>query len=204
MVSMEIIFAVVQVTGIAAIVFGGALLMPVLARALAHRRRLLRNIAFALLTLYLLVNLYETLLFREITSHPKFQLSLFWSYRAAFGLYKPGQGYGFYITSGKLLKQIILNILFYIPLGYLLPFAWPKLAEGKPASSKKRRPCKLHPFPWVVVLIGLALSVATEFTQLFFKLGLFEFDDIFNNALGCFIGAALYAALMRRQEKRTT
>ena len=80
-------------------------------------------------------------------------------------------------SHSELRSEIILNYLLFIPLGILL-----YLLLGKKYGMK-------------VVLIGLALSILIELTQLVFALGLFEFDDIIGNTIGCMIGA--YAAHSR-------
>ena len=54
--------------------------------------------------------------------------------------------------------------------------------------------------PNVKVLIGFLCSVATEIIQLVFHLGLFEFDDILNNTLGCFIGLIIYRTLLSHRK----
>ena len=53
----------------------------------------------------------------------------------------------------------------------------------------------------MTVLICFSFSVLIEATQLFLKLGLAEFDDIFENTIGAFVGALLYqgvAVLVRK------
>lgn len=76
--------------------------------------------------------------------------------------------------------QIIENIILFIPLGYSLSFV-----------IKKMR----HTF-----LICLVLSVAVEFSQYFFRVGLCEWDDVFNNTLGGTIGIALYNFFITSKE----
>jgi glycopeptide antibiotics resistance protein len=189
-----------EIIWIAIAIFGCALMLPVISKLLSKRHRLLRTVGILLFILYILVNLNETLLFRENMSHAKSELSLLWSYRRSLSLLsESGEGINLSITDWRLLKQIILNILLYIPFGYLLPFAWPKLTEKKGRQSRLRLTNLFKSFPWIVVLIGVTFSMATEFTQLLFKLGLFELDDILNNTIGCLIGVLLYQALMRKK-----
>ena len=71
----------------------------------------------------------------------------------------------------ELYMEIILNYLLFIPLGMLLYGAY-----GERIGLK-------------VVLIGCALSVGIEITQLVLSIGLFEFDDIIGNTIGCLMGA---------------
>lgn len=70
---------------------------------------------------------------------------------------------------------IILNILLFVPLGYLLPLSLNKLD-------------KWH----IVLVIGIGLSAAIETAQLLTHRGWFDVDDIFHNGLGAFIGWLCY------------
>ena len=194
---MSITLLIALVAGLATAIFVGALLLPVISNALLKNDRLLRSVKVALLCLYVLVILYLTVLFRTSSYTAQYKLSLFWSYRRAFAWTADG----LVITSGGLLLQIVLNILLYIPFGYLLPFAWPQLAQGGRIAARPRIIRRLASFPWKVLLVGSALSLATELTQLFFRLGLFELDDVFDNTLGCLIGLILYQLLIRPKLK---
>lgn len=189
-----------EITLVSLIVLGVALLLPVLSEQLAGNRRLLTWVKNYIFATYVFANLYETLLFRVITPDATYQLGLLWSYREALSL----QGEGWFrvlVTDGELLKEIILNILLYVPLGYLLPFMWPSLAEKQTNSKSKVRLLRWFlNIPWKVVLIGLLCSTATEVIQLVFHLGLFEFDDILNNTLGCFIGLIIYRTLLSHRK----
>ena len=153
--------------------------------------------------LYILIILYETLFSRSITRHVKYQLSLFWSYRQSLSFCSDCGWPGLYIADSALFKQIILNILLYIPLGYLLPTAVPRLRKLPGAPLRWRVLNALKNFPWMVIVIGAVLSVGIEVTQLFFRLGLFELDDIFNNTVGCLLGVILYQLLLRPRTKKT-
>ena len=67
----------------------------------------------------------------------------------------------------ELKSEIILNYILFIPLGFFLYAAY-----GKRAGMK-------------TVFVGLAFSCAIELSQLIFRIGLFEFDDIIGNTVGC-------------------
>ena len=73
----------------------------------------------------------------------------------------------------ELRMEIILNYLFFILLGLLL-----YLCFGKKYGLR-------------VVIAGFLLSTSIELIQLIFRIGLFEFDDIIGNTIGCFIGAVV-------------
>lgn len=85
----------------------------------------------------------------------------------------------------ELRMEIILNYILFIPLGVLL-----YLCFGEKLGLR-------------VVIAGLLLSVSIEIVQLVFRIGLFEFDDIIGNTIGCFIGA-LIGKLIRKKKKKTT
>ena len=84
---------------------------------------------------------------------------LFWSWRAVFR------------GSREMLKEDILNIVLLLPLGGLLPFVFDKKIRW-----------------WQGLLCGIVVSLGIEILQLVLKRGLFEFDDIMNNSIGCMLG----------------
>ena len=129
-----------------------------------------RIIARILLVLYIGFIIYTTLLCREPRDYREYNFQLFWSYQRFFDDIQP-QG-----------RQILLNILFFIPFGVLAPFC----VDG----NWKRK---------VVFTITSAclLSGTVEFLQLLCKLGFAEFDDVFDNTLGAAIGAVLVLMLGR-------
>ena len=129
-----------------------------------------RNINILILAVCLGVIVYETVLFRHMRDTMSFKLELFWSYRLAFA------GKHYYTW------EIIQNILLYMPLGFMLPAVF-----------------KTMPV-WKMILMMLALSSAIECIQLVWRLGLFEFDDIFNNTLGGIIGLTIFKQIQRTRE----
>ena len=78
----------------------------------------------------------------------------------------------------------IVNIFIFIPLGLLLPFIIKKNTY------------------LISALIGTAVSLAVELTQLTFAIGCFTYIDIINNSLGAFFGVMLYFPLSRIVEKQ--
>jgi len=167
-----------QITAISVFVVAFALLLPALTQRFSRNPKLFRKIKYIILAAYVLANLYETILFREVYEQGIIKLVPFWSYAESLSLAD-----GLQITNGRLLKQIILNILLYIPLGYLLPFIWPRLQRGLVS--------------WKVVLIGFVCSAMTEISQMIFRIGWFEFDDMINNTMGCLIGCVMYGLIWR-------
>ena len=73
------------------------------------------------------------------------------------------------------ITQVYMNIMLFVPMGYLLPFI-------------------IKPMRYSIIACtaaGFICSVATEYAQLNYGLGYFQLDDIINNTLGCLIGAIL-------------
>ncbi len=85
----------------------------------------------------------------------------------------------------ELRMEILLNYVLFIPLGLLLYL------------------CSGEKFGLRVVIAGLLLSVSIEIVQLVFRIGLFEFDDMIGNTIGCLIGAVV-GKTTRELKKRKT
>lgn len=134
-----------------------------------------RVIAGILLILYIGFIIYTTLLCREPRDYWEYNFQLFWSYQRFFDDIQP-QG-----------RQILLNILFFIPFGVLIPLC----VNG----SRKQK------FT-ITVVSACLLSGIVEFLQLILKLGFAEFDDVFDNTLGAAIGAVLVLILMKLRGKK--
>lgn len=83
----------------------------------------------------------------------------------------------------ELRMEIILNYILFMPLGVLL-----YLCFGEKLGLR-------------VVIAGLLISVSIEIVQLVFRIGLFEFDDMIGNTVGCLIGAVIGKAI-RELKKR--
>lgn len=122
------------------------------------------------LSLALAAILTMTLFNREIGAYSKsFELDFLWSYRAA--LFKGNLG---------LAAEILENILLFIPLGFMLPTFFTCFEKARNT-----------------VLTGLLLSSMVELIQGFTAMGLFEFDDIFNNSAGALIGFFLWVVVKK-------
>ena len=152
---------------------------PLFSSKLAGNPKMLWMVKIIIFGTYIYANLSETLLFRDVNSMRTAEPMPLWSYREALHLIG-----GFAITDHPLLYQIILNIILYIPMGYLLPFVCEKLQSPKWVS-------------WPVVGIGMLCSILTEAIQFVFCIGLFELDDIMNNTLGCFIGYMIFSLIQK-------
>lgn len=192
------------IVSIAALVFG----LPFLIRKLRQKIKKEKEYRTALAVIfgvYMLGYLYYTLLSRDVMPSARIQLVLLKGYRTAFafdsgilGTLKelltegPVSGIsGIHFVSTEPLEGVVLNILLYIPMGYLLPVLWPSLARGK----------------WMrkILFLGFAASLLTEVIQLILRLGWFDIDDLLNNVLGILAGLWLYRNLLterRRTERK--
>lgn len=113
-----------------------------------------------LFALYFTLLIGVMLLNREVDENRRINWDLFWSYRKCF-------------VEGdvRLLEQMIFNVIAFIPWPILYAQVFPKMKK----------------FLWGVGSAFL-FSLFVEIAQLVFKVGLFEFDDMFHNTLGAVIG----------------
>ena len=116
-----------------------------------------------LLAAYLFFILTETVLIRK-TGALRYELVPFWSWK------RP-----------DLRAQIYVNILLFVPVGFLLG-----LKTG-----------------WKSIPLAAGMSAAIELIQLATRRGLFEFDDIIHNTLGAVIGFGLWRLLKKQLHSET-
>ena len=101
-------------------------------------------------------------------------LNLFSSYKEAYNLMKL-----------SLFRNLILNMLLFVPFGFLLPFYSDKLKKM-----------------YKVVLIGFGFTLLIEIFQYVSNFGIFEIDDIFDNTIGVIIGYSIFMIYTKIKEKR--
>lgn len=116
---------------------------------------------------YLIVVFLATIFTSRYTSFKNTNLQPFSSYLYAWNNF-----------DFSLWLNIILNVLMFIPLGFLLPLINQRLKKW-----------------WLTYLTGLLLTITIEITQYISKRGILETDDIINNLLGCMIGYGLWAVI---------
>ena len=78
------------------------------------------------------------------------------------------------------IAQVYLNIMLFVPMGYLLPYVF-----GWFRANARVRP----------VVACFILSLATENLQLIFRRGFYDLDDLLSNTLGGFIGQMLFISI---------
>ena len=125
-----------------------------------HKKILLSQAVSGMpLLIFLGVVFGSTVFARQPKDYREYRLELFWSWKEVFH------------GDRELLKENLLNILLLFPVGFLLP----------PLFHKK--------LPWWSgLLAGLIISAAIEIGQLVLCRGLFEWDDMVHNSLGCALG----------------
>ena len=121
------------------------------------------------LIVYIFSLFYLAVLRRGIVEHSYFRFNLFQCY------FKP---------SDIIIKDIIVNIACFIPLGLLVGLV----------SNRFRIPRAL--------LVGLLVSLTIEFSQLIWMRGIFDMNDIFNNTIGEAIGGFLAVLIMKIRQSR--
>ncbi|MEG0295500.1 MAG: VanZ family protein [Clostridium sp.] len=117
---------------------------------------------YAIFLIYIIIVLGATLGIRSQTVNTV-NMHLFSSYIEAWNSFSKTEW-----------RNIIFNILMFVPLGFLLPIV-----------SRKFRSW------WITYFIGLTSTIIVELIQLVSGKGIFELDDIINNTLGCIIGYGL-------------
>lgn len=162
------------------------MLMPVLTRRMPTATY--KKFCVAVFVLYILLHLYTTLLSRTPAKTAQTEFEWFRAYRRSFKLeddivgtirrlFTEGPPAGIHLVSTEQLEGVLLNILLYVPMGYLLPMVFDRLREKG--------------FGYVL-LIGFTLSLLTELTQLVSRLGWFDVDDLLNNVLGTCTGMMIF------------
>lgn len=126
-----------------------------------------KGVLLSLLVEYSFLILCSTVIYRIATDDYKIDLTPFWSYAA--------------IVEGghdDLIKENLMNVVLGVPVGFLLSII----------INKKSY--------WKACLVGFLFSSVIELSQLVFKRGLCEFDDVFHNTLGCVIGYCIGFLMM--------
>jgi len=98
-------------------------------------------------------------------------------------LFTKGIGAAFnqiHIVNADDIKQMYMNIMLYVPMGYLLPYVF---------DWFRARP-RFRP-----LAAGLCCSFITENLQLIFQRGLYDLDDMISNTFGALIGQLLFLSL---------
>ena len=121
-----------------------------------------KAIIVCILIAYVLVVLGEILLLRKPFVGEHLQLEPFWSYKVI----------------GVQYKQMLGNVIMFIPIGFLLSIIDKRV--------------------WLVLLISLSFSCLIEILQLLLETGLCELDDAFHNTMGALIGLLISKCIIKK------
>lgn len=128
----------------------------------AGKIKITQFIVAELLFLFLSV-VFASTVFTRTPGIRQYELIPFWSWYEVFVNH-----------SKELLWENILNVLLLFPMGILL----------KSLFGHKMR-------PFTAFLLGFTVSAVIEISQLVLRRGLFEWDDMLHNGLGCMLGFML-------------
>ena len=159
------------------------------ALALCLRSTRVRDHARLFFLLYILCVLFMTLLIREIDGGlpPEFNpirkyVFLFKNLRKTYrreGFYEALRGI---VRNKRLIIEILLNILLFVPFGYLAPYYFKK-----------------HSKWWTIILAGFVFSLFIETTQFITHLGCFDAADLMHNTIGAWIGYGIWWKWIRKK-----
>ncbi len=142
-----------------------------------------RRCSIPLFVIYILSLLYFTMMCRTSSDSRTLRSGLFDTIRSSVSM----EG-GLHVTDRVTFNAMLLNILLFVPLGFILPAIF-----------------KLFTKIYFMIPFGLIISLIIETTQYFTGLGVFDVDDLLFNTLGTALGALLFRLLVmveRKREKR--
>ena len=116
---------------------------------------------------FLAIVFASTVFTRTPFTNRQYNLKLFWSWREVLDSH-----------NWELLEENLLNCVLLFPLGVLLPLVF------------RRRIKWFKGF-----LYGFLVSAVIELCQLALRRGLFEWDDMIHNGLGCMLGCGLMSLI---------
>ena len=136
---------------------------------LYKRRRFDRAqcVAAILLSLYIVVLLYFTVIGRYSHKEYDYQIHIFYSYRFLLEQF-----------DSQSIRQFVINLVMLVPVGFLLS----TIIKMKDKYA-------------IVLVLCLLFTLFIESMQLLTKCGSFEVDDIISNMVGSVIGILIYALI---------
>ena len=123
----------------------------------------LKKYSVLLLMEYIIILYCSTILYRTSSEIRRYNFHPFWSYENISNSW----------------REILMNIIVFMPIGFLLGGAIGKY------SLKK------------VILLGFLVSLFIEAMQFALKRGFSEIDDVVHNTFGCLIGFSLWYGIIR-------
>lgn len=120
--------------------------------------------AMAIVTMVIFLGIvFGSTVFTRTSTIRQYELIPFWSWSAIFRYHDM-----------ELLKENLLNCILLLPAGALLPLIMNRKVKWQEALA-----------------FGVLISATIETSQLITMRGLFEWDDMIHNGLGCMVGAVL-------------
>ena len=130
---------------------------------------------------YIIAVLIITLFVRTYDLEVKTLLNPFTKY-VNIGKGFANDGWKCFSKNERIITEILLNILLFVPLGFLVP----KLQE-----SFRRW--------WKILLLGLGFSLFIECSQLVLHMGCFDTADLVHNTLGAVVGYVIWSMGMKEK-----
>ena len=140
-----------------------------------HKFNKAQCFAAILLSLYIVVLMYFTVVGRYSHEEYEYKINFFTSYR-----------WFFQYNGEQVLRQLLINFVMLMPVGFLLPVV---------INAK-------HKY-LITMALSLLLTVFIETMQLITKCGSFEVDDIINNFIGAVLGMLLYVLCSKLIKPKT-
>ncbi|MCI8370813.1 MAG: VanZ family protein [Lachnospiraceae bacterium] len=139
-----------------------------------NRRRSKKRVVITLLfILYMILFLFAVLIMdRSIKDEYQYNLVLFDEIKRYFR-------YRELVGNWIFLRNILGNVVGFIPLGMFWPYVFPKMKN-----------------PVLVTLVCFECSLVIEVIQLTFKIGSFDVDDLLLNTVGGILGCITYYVWM--------
>lgn len=138
---------------------------------LLKAHRITRGQAVAGLALYGFLGIvFASTVFTRTPGNRAYELLPFWSWREIL-----------FHQDWSLLQENVLNIILFVPIGILLFSLFRKITWKS------------------ALIIGLAISALIETSQLILCRGLFEWDDMIHNTLGCVLGYLVASLLFQKR-----
>lgn len=134
-----------------------------------HRMKKTQALLTMILLLFLGIVFGSTVFTRTVTTR-QYKLMPFWSWKEIILSH-----------DWSLLQENLLNCILLLPMGVLLPLVLDRKIKLRTSFG-----------------MGVLVSFIIELSQLIFKRGLFEWDDMIHNGLGCMLGTAIVNVLWDR------
>lgn len=145
--------------------FSGILIFAVIVVSYYIRKEKLNKLqAMAILAEVIFMGIvFGSTVFTRTGTTRQYELVPFWSWRDILRYH-----------DRQLLKENLLNCILLLPAGALLPLIMNRKVKWQEA-----------------LVFGVLISATIETSQLITMRGLFEWDDMIHNGLGCMVGAVL-------------